>query len=335
MGGAGSAAVDDIMAAYYNPAGILGGTSTELKIGAQTATEGIDKLISTLTGISNPAKFMSDNFANKIDVNGEINAIVGLQFADIGISVMPVSSLSLTKAANSVTGTLNGSAQYDAALTLGTSYTLPGLPIAKLDLGANIKQANMVDVYNSVNVVGVTITGGGTVTNRSGLGFDIGAKASIINLPIPLSVGIAMRDLGETLKGKVQTNSTTYNADGTIATSSVVETNATDYTMPTTTVIGLATDIPGVGLKIAIDLDSISGGTPGVSQSITHYGLEYPVMAGLIALRAGKVSDNNGTIDQTTLGAGINIGLGINVAMMTDNKNSQNNQTMVDFGFAF
>jgi hypothetical protein len=278
---------------------------------------------------------MANNYGNKIDVNGGINAIVGLQIADIGISAMPVSTLTLNKAANSVTGTLTGTAAYDLALTLGTSYSIPGLPIASLDLGANIKSANAIAVANTIAVVGATPTGAGSATTLSGIGFDLGAKAQLENLPIPLSVAIVMKDIGETLKGNTTTNATTYNADGSINTQTNTVTPAADYTTPTTTVIGLATGIPVVGLKVAVDLDSVSGGTPGASYSVTHYGVEYPILGGFIALRAGKVSDSANTIDQTTFGAGINFGLGLNIAMMTDAKNSKNNSTMADFGFAF
>ena len=190
MGGAGSAIVDDITAAYYNPAGIVGGSHTELKLGAQAATDGLDKLISAIAGVSDPAKYMSDNYANNIDVNGGLNAIVGLQLADIGLSVMPVSTFSLTKPANSLAGTMAGAANYDIALTLGTSYVIPGLPIARLDLGANLKSANMTNVANIIS----GLSGSGTVTTRNGIGFDLGAKAQLENLPIPLSVAIVLKD---------------------------------------------------------------------------------------------------------------------------------------------
>lgn len=331
MGGAGAALCDDITSAYYNPAGIVGGPKTELKLGAQAATEGMNDLIAALTGVGDPAKYMSDNYSKNIDVNGGINAFVGLQFADIGFSVMPVSTLSLNKPANSVNGTLIAAATYDIALTMGTSYTLPALPIAKLDLGANIKQANMVSANTTVS----GSSGTGSVTTQSGLGFDLGAKASIINLPFPLSVGIALKDVASTLRGKTKTQTTTYNPDGSIASETQTEADAPDYTMPTTLVIGLAGEVPIWGLKLALDQDSVSGGTPGASYTVTHYGVEYPILAGLIALRAGKATDSTNSIDQTTLGAGINVGLGINLAIMTDAKNSKNNSTLLDFGFAF
>jgi hypothetical protein len=273
---------------------------------------------------------MTDNFANAINVNGGINLLVGLEFADVGLSVMPVSTLSLNKAAGSITGTLTGQSDYDIALTLGRSFSIPNLPIASLDLGANVKSANRMAVSNTV----AGLAGTGTVTSYSGLGFDIGAKAQVENLPIPLSVGLVMKDISSTLKGKVKTNTTTYNAsDGSIASTTVVETDAADYVVPVTTSIGLATEVPLWGLKIALQQDSVSGGTPNAAYSLTHYGLEYPIVGGLIALRAGKATGASDTVDQTTLGVGINVGLGINIAMMTDAKNSKNNQTMIDFGF--
>jgi len=56
---------------------------------------------------------------------------------------------------------------------------------------------------------------------------------------------------------------------------------------------------------------------------------------GLVKLRIGSISGGtDGSISQTTLGAGFNVGLGLNVAWITDNKNSKNNSMVFDFGFA-
>ena len=46
MGGAGSAIVDDICSAYYNPAGIVKTGNVELKIGAGAATDAMNDLMS-------------------------------------------------------------------------------------------------------------------------------------------------------------------------------------------------------------------------------------------------------------------------------------------------
>ena len=105
MGGAGSALVDDSTSAYYNPAGIVKAQAVSLKIGAAAATDGLDKLTSALTSLSDPSKFILDNAANSVNVNGKINAFVGLTVAKIGISVLPIATLNISKPAGVAVGT--------------------------------------------------------------------------------------------------------------------------------------------------------------------------------------------------------------------------------------
>lgn len=330
MGGAGAAIVDDLSCAYFNPAGIVKTGSTGLIIGAGTATEGMNELIKALSEASDPAKFLSDNFDNTLNISGGLNSIVGLNIAKVGLSVIPVASLTLYKptAGTIVGSSLTASAAYEGIATLGYSLSIPGIPIASLDLGANIKSVNFINGYS---IVTSATSSTDQVTNLSGIGFDIGAKASIDTLVIPLSVAIVMKDIGETLKGKIKTINTTYDLAGNITNQTEAEVDAPDSTSPTTLVIGASTKIPGVGLRVALDIDSVSGS--GTSYSVTHLGLEYPVV-GILALRAGIISGGpGGNISMTTIGAGFNLGLGLNVAMMFDGKNSKNNSTILDFGF--
>jgi len=77
MGGAGCALVDDSTSAYYNPAGIVKSQSMALKLGLGTASEGMDKVMATFGSIGNPGKFLIDNYANAIDVNGAANGFLG------------------------------------------------------------------------------------------------------------------------------------------------------------------------------------------------------------------------------------------------------------------
>jgi len=335
MGGAGASIVDDITCSYYNPAGILNTGNMELKIGAGAATEGLNDLIAALGNASNPAKFMSDNFNKTISVNGGFNSIIGLNVAKVGITIIPLASLMLQKTPGLNVGEgLSASANYEGILTLGYGLSVPGIPIADINLGANIKTVN--SVTGNSNVASATSTSD-NVTTYSGLGFDIGAQANVNTPLVPVSVGLVYKDLAETLKGTQQTITTTYNATGGIASQTKADTTPPDVTVPSTLVIGASTVIPGVGVRVAVDIDNVaSSATMGnPSYSVTHIGLEYPIL-GIVALRAGNVSGGvNGSISQTTFGAGFNLGANINVAMMTDAKNSKNNSTMVDFGFAF
>ncbi|MEE8638060.1 MAG: hypothetical protein V3T21_03345 [Candidatus Margulisiibacteriota bacterium] len=333
MGGAGAAIVDDLSCAYFNPAGIVKTGSMGLLIGAGTATEGMDELIKALSGASDPAKFLSDNFDNTVNISGGLSSIVGINIAKVGLSVIPIASITLNKptAGQIVGSSLTASAAYEGIATLGYSLSIPGIPIASLDLGANIKSVNSISGSSTVNS---NTSSTDLVTTLSGIGFDIGAKASIDTLVIPLSIAIVMKDIGETLKGKTKTITTTYDpTTGNITDQTETEVDAPDFTSPTTLVIGASTKIPGVGLRVALDIDSVSGS--GVSYSVTHLGLEYPIV-GVLALRAGIISGGQGgNISMTTIGAGFNLGLGLNVAMMFDGKNSKNNSTILDFGFAF
>lgn len=333
MGGAGSAIVDNLTSAYFNPAGIVKTGNIGLEIGAGTATEGMNEFIKAVSGAGDPAKFLSDNFDNTLNINGGFNSIIGLNIAKIGLTVIPVASLTLSKpTAGTIEGSsLTANAAYEGIVTLGYSLSIPGIPIASLDLGANIKSVNSVAGSITVNSA---ISSTDQVVTYSGIGFDIGAKASIDTFVVPLSVGLVLKDIGTTLKGKTKTINTTYDPlTGNITNQTETEVDAPDITSPTTLVIGVSTKIPGVGLLVAADIDSVSGS--GASYTVTHLGIEYPIL-GILALRAGLVSGGpGGSISMTTFGAGLNLGLNLNIAMMTDNKDSKNNSTIVDFGFAF
>lgn len=341
MAGAGASIVDDITCAYYNPAGINDVGAMELKLGAGAATAGLNDIIATLGNAGNPSKFMADNFNKTVDISGGFNAFFGINIAKVGLSVIPIGTLTLNKpTAGTLAGTnMFADGGYDALLTLGYSFAFPGINIASLDLGANIKSTTFI--VGMSQVTGVN-TSNDFTASESGTAFDLGAKAKINNPVLPFSVGVVIRDINATLKGNQQTNNTTYDpTTGAATKGSVTETAAPDTTIGQTTVIGASTVIPVVGVKAAIDLDTIAD-SKYVGQTInggnlTHIGLEYPVLGGVVALRAGQVSGKNGGADvsQTTLGAGFNLGVNINVAMMTDAKDSKNNSTMVDLGFAF
>ncbi|MBI5399728.1 hypothetical protein HZB07_03850 [Candidatus Saganbacteria bacterium] len=331
MGGAGSAIADDLSCVYYNPAGIMKTGNFELKLGAGAAAEGLSDMINLLSKASSPAKFLSDNYSKSLAINGSLSSLVSLNIGKIGLSILPIGSLSVSKAANTIAGTVTAGLNTEALLTMGYNWSLPMLPIASLDVGLNVKSANSIAAISAGTASGTTFATSDIITNYSGIGFDVGARGELNTFVVPLSVAVVLKDIGETLKGKVKTVSTNYDSSGAQTSQISTETDAADYTSPQTLVLGFSTTIPGIGVKVALDLDSVSG--TGGSYSLTHLGVEYPMM-GLIALRAGMVSGGpGGGISQTTVGAGL---LGIlNVAMITDNNNNKNNSTVVDFGLAF
>lgn len=335
MGGAGAALVDDVTSAYFNPAGITRAQSMSMKLGAGAATDGLDKLVSTLGNMTDPSKFLLDNYANAINVNGTINAFLGIDIMKTGISVTPASMLYITKLPLTVAGSAGGGFNADAAVTMGWGVGVPYL--GNIAVGANAK-------YVMSGVAGALVAGATSTTmtyNYTGMGFDLGAQAKMNAIPtVPLSVGIVLKDIGETLSGKLATTTKTINPlTGQVLSEVTTNADLPGYTSPTTLTIGAAGKIPVVGLTVAIDLDNVSGGSiagsPVQPYSVTHIGLEYPVAMGLVNLRLGKISGGQGgSIDMTTYGAGI-LGNMINIAMVSDGKNSKNNQTTFDVGFGF
>jgi hypothetical protein len=338
MGGAGSAIADDISTAYYNPAGILSTGNMDVKLGLGAATENLSDILALAGTTNDPAKLVTDNFSKKLDINGSMFGLVGINVAKVGITILPFGSLVAAKDANSANGSATALLGYEGIITLGYGLSLPGLPIAKLDLGTNIKYGNLSFGYANVS-------GTSTSTAKIPLSavpyFDLGARAKFDNFAFPISGAIVMRDINANLKGtlKLDTNGTSL-GEGNF------ETNL--YTPPSTT-IGLATTIPVVGLKVAIDYDAIGSTTTTVASigavvpasttktdgfSLTRLGLEYPVL-GILAIRAGYITGNNGNTSITTVGAGLNFLGNLDVAMIMDSKNSKNNSTMVDLGFAF
>ena len=331
MGGAGASLVDDIAAAYYNPAGMYRSGGMDLKIGAGTASDGSDQLMKVFGNMTNPAKFLSDNFSSSLDINGNANAMLGLSIANIGLSVMPAGNLRLLKAANTLDGTILGGGYSDSALTFGYGLKIPYL--AKAGVGINLKYIHNAAVSAAVAASGATTTMTNTVTQYSGMGFDVGLQGTLDVIPTaPISVAVVYKDLASNLNGTAQVSAGTFNtltgaeitpmttvSDGPIAGTSV----------PSTLVIGASGQIPLIGLKVAADIDTIGGNTP---YSVTHIGLEYPLAMGLVNLRIGKISGSN--VDMFTYGAGI-LKDTINIAMISDNKNSKNNQMIADVHIGF
>ena len=326
MGGAGSAMVDDITSAYYNPAGIVKAQKVSLKIGAGTALDGLDKLTTALGGLNNPSKYFIDNLSNDVNINGGINAFIGFTVAKVGISLLPIAHLQINKAATDTTGNVYGSGNFEGALTFGYGVAVPVL--GSMNIGANLKYLNKIDAAGNVAIGGVT----NTIDTYTGTAFDLGVQANIDAIPMmPLKGALVIKDIAANLSGNEEKTVTL--TGGTPATTTTALGNITN---PSTITIGVAGNIPVVGVKVAIDLDNVSGGTAAVSYSVTHIGLEYPVAMGLVNLRAGTISGgpSGSPINMTTYGAGI-LGNMINIAMISDTNNSKNNQTMFDVGFGF
>ena len=346
MGGTGVASAVGLNAIAYNPAGIIDGPGFELLLAPRAAYQGFDQIAQSITKTSDPAQFMIDNYANKLDANGSLSGILGLNIGKIGVSVIiPRLSAALSKPASSLEGSVALSGTAAAVLTLGRSFSVPGLP-ASLDVGANIKSVSLATGALTINgepTSTTPITATQTINQGSGIGYDLGVRT---NFQIPyladFSVGAAMLDVSETIKYKPKTRTDTYKITppGTtpeLQKGTEAEGAETSATAATTTIIGCAGTVPGIGAKLAVDLESVSGGTgilAAASDSITHLGIEYPTLMGLLILRAGSASGQNTSV--TTYGAKINLPLlQIEAAAITDNKNTKNNSYSADLRFSF
>ncbi len=347
MGGTGVASAVGLNAVAYNPAGLMKGPSGEFLLSLGVANQGLDQIANSYSSATGPGQFMIDNYDNTLDASGSLSGILGFNLKHIGISLLlPSITATLSKDSGTLVGSFDNLGKAEAVLTLGRSFSIPGIPIGSLDVGANIK--SVYASRGSITIAGDPEVGNPTTTEAthwlgSGIGFDIGARTTIeIPMLADFSVGAALRNISQTIKYKPKTKSDTYTitASGetpTFSEGAEIEGPETEATYPTITTIGCAGTVPGIGLKIAVDIESTSGGT-GVlavaSDTVTHLGLEYPLLLNRLILRGGMASGQN--VSMTTLGAKINIPfVTLEIANIIDNRNSKNTSYVADMGIAF
>jgi hypothetical protein len=275
--------------------------------------------------MSDPAKFVADNFATNLNLNGSIWGMAGVNANKVGVTIIPTVQVDIAKPANSLGALGVASGQYSGVVTLGKSFSLSAA-LPELHVGTNLKY-----ISGMFGIVIASATGNGSETygSTTGFGVDLGA---LMTFDIPavtsLSVGLVIRDLAETITS--QTKSKTLSpAPGGQGFVEGVEQDLGSSTrnVDSSYAIGVSGKVPVVGLLAAMDLESGNG------YSNTHLGFEYPLILNMLALRAGVASGTN--LSLTTLGAKISIPVfAVNVAMINDNKNSNNNSYVIDFGAA-
>ena len=331
MGGAGTAVSDDLSAAYYNPAGLMqSDANVALKISLGAAYTN-PEVLQALQKANDPAKFALDNYDKNLNFTGNVTGVVGLNIRKIGISVLPMAYVSVDKAASTTVAFVSAQANYSTVLTLGTSFTIPNVPIGKLDVGINAK--SITNNAGEINTVGAALTSTGTkiLTTGSGMGFDIGALTSF-NIPMVTNfkVGLAIRDLGESVKLTPKTQPVTVDQPSNSIIPAGPETTGPDYTVnyDSSTAIGASAVIPAINLLVAADLEMKK------NETNTHIGIEYPMLANILILRAGVASGPN--LGLTTFGAKINLPiLGIEAATVQNSKVSDLSSTVVDINIGF
>jgi hypothetical protein len=336
MGGTGVASAVGLNAVAYNPAGLMQGPNSEFLLSVGTASQGLDKIISTASG--DPTKAMQDNFNSTFSANGSISGLLGLSVNKVGVSLLVPSIYAMID--KPTAGTYTGSSAtalgyYALVLTLGRTFSVPGLPIGSLDAGVNLKA--VTGAYGDFTPAAATATS--NYAQGSGVGADAGVRASL-NIPAisSFSVGLALRNIAQSITYNPGLRTYTVNPlTGELTLASDVPQGSRSDTMPTSTVIGCAGNISPIGLGFAADIESISGGSgyfQASSTTVTHLGLEYSLLMNALILRAGLATSDK--INMTTLGAKINIPfLTLEIANVIDNKNSSNTSYVIDAGVAF
>lgn len=333
MGGAGVAMCKDISAAYYNPAGLMQSSATlDLKIAGYAAYSNYEKLQAALSKSSDPAQFILDNYANNLNFIGRLNGIVGISLGKIGLSVVPQLTATVSKDANSLAGDVQATGFYDPTLTLGTSYSFPFLPAA-LDVGINVKSISPLSVAITATLDPLDPTkssGNQDIANGSGMGYDVGLLTSFtVPMVSKLAVGAVMRNLSASYTLKTNrrmayidktTNLVTLGAETVLPDQTV--------TLKSSTALGAYCTIPIIDLGLAADIEMANPDTN------LHFGVEYPLVMGILWLRAGMASGPN--LALTTYGAEIDLQvLKLAVSSCNDAKNTGLTRSSADITIGF
>jgi hypothetical protein len=340
MGGTGVASATDLTAVYYNPAGLMKAGRGEFRLSLYPSYTDYQNVLDAFSKSTDPITFLEENFDNNLSFQGDISGMAGLNINKIGISavILPLgnyagdtlaanNTINIDKQASALQGSATYSIRQDTILTLGYTFALPGLPIASLDTGVNLKSINAV--YGTLNA---SITDTSSPYNKgtgSGTAFDLGARTSL-DVPMfgSLAVGLMLRDVAGQIKYSRKQETFYFDpVTENITKSAEVALADRNVTLDSSTAIGASGIISPVNLGVAADIEMTKNDT------ITHLGIEYPLLPMLVG-RAGLATGNS--ISKTTLGVKLNIPfLTIDAATIMDGKNSSVIGWVVDIGAAF
>jgi hypothetical protein len=337
MGGTGIATANDITAAYFNPAGLMYGPENfESQTFAGGATQGLTGLAEAL---SSGTDFITNHFSDSYDIGASVSGGFGVSVKKVGLSVIiPSGYVNFQKPANALTFSLLGSMNAITPLTLGSTFATPGLPIASLSVGVNLKAIASGIIYTSVTQSGLTGTGNMYSSIGSGFGFDIGAETKVSPF---LSVGAVVRNLSASTSIATTTKTITVDALGNVTEGP--ETKSTSsYIPPPEAGIGVGVVVPITGTLIAVDLENYSFPKDGYNTNKsetyndTHIGIEQGFLMNIVMLRLGYFTYGPDEDTYYTCGLGLNLGpASLGVAAANSTKNSDNSATSAQFGIAF
>jgi hypothetical protein len=331
MGGCGVAISKGIVSSAYNPAGILEGGNFETRLGGGVVSKGYSDMMELQGQLSDTSSVPESFFKNELDINSTAAGIVGISVAKVGLSVIPTAYVLASKAEMSSDTIFGGAADAAVALTFGQSYTTPFLPIGTLGLGANIKLVtDMAGGFESVNTSGHSLASIG-----SGVGLDIGALGKVeIPALTTLTVGAVIRDMFETINYTDKGVGYTVNiADGSVTENAGTDVDETrSELMPTTIGLGASATVPAFGTLLTSDMIMISGRD---GDSTMHFGFEQPLLLNVLFLRGGWATGKNPFGPYSTVGLGINLGVNIDLAYISDGKSSKDNAMAIEISGGF
>ena len=326
MGGTGIATANDITAAYFNPAGLMYGPENfEL----QTFAGGTGGQIQALADAASDPEYLSKNFDQDLNISANMNAGLGISVKKVGVSLLAEATGSFVHPASSKSsGQIIAEAIAMTPLTLGSTFSTPGLPIASMSVGVNLKP---IQIFGG----GVKITGVGvgtkTISAGSGFGFDIGMQTKITPL---LSFGAVIRNLSASYDVKTKSQGVTVGTDGTITDVGAETETKTSDTLAPEVGIGVGVSMPLTGTLVAVDAEnySVAGDK---SYDDFHVGIEQGVM-GLLVCRAGYFTYGPTEDSYYTYGLGLNLGpASLGVAAANSTKDCINSVSSAQLGVAF
>jgi hypothetical protein len=339
MGGTGVASATDLTAVYYNPAGLMKAGRGELRLSLSPSYTDYQSVLDAFSNATDPSSFLEDNYANNLSFQGDVSGLVGFQVNKIGLSIIlqPLgayagdtltsnNTISINKPAAALQAGATYSVRQDTVVTLGHTFALPGLAIASLDTGVNLKSISAV--YGTINAAPLATTATYYKGTGSGTAFDLGARTSV-DIPVvgSMAVGLTFRDVGGQINYKRKQQTYHFNPDNTITTEAETDRADATVTLDSATVIGASGNISAINLGVAADLEFTKNDT------ITHLGVEYPLLPMLVG-RAGIATGNS--VSKTTLGVKLNIPfLTIDASTIMDGKNSSVQGWVIDFGAGF
>lgn len=327
MGGTGIATANDITAAYFNPAGLMYGPSN---FETQLFAGGTGGQIQALSDAAADPDYLAKHFDEDLNINANMNAGLGISADKIGISLLTQASGVFTHPASSISsGQIAANAIAMVPLTLGSTFSTPGMPFASMSVGVNLKS---IQVFGG----GVAITAPGvgtrTQTTGTGFGFDIGMQTKLTPL---ISLGAVVRNISASYDVKTKSQAVTVGPDGKISDAGPETETKTSKTLAPETGVGVGVTIPITGTLLAADAENYS--IPGdKSYDDFHLGVEQGFFLNMVMLRAGYYTDGPTEDTFYTYGLGFNMGpVSLGVAAANSTKDSINSVSSAQVGVAF